>query len=362
MEIEEEREAMNIKPKTVDQVVTDFKKLNYLLSEVKVPSVKKSVSACPPVDEKGLAKIDAESLAILDECIKHDPETKRMHTVEITDENGEITFEYTPERKKLHKEIILDLTKETQCIKQEQPIALLTGGSPASGKSSFLNKYAPYLGSDKIWHVDADAVRDYLPEYKGWNSSSTHNEVRDITAELLNSFDKPCKHDVLYDGTMTNSRKYLDLIRRFKKLGYRVFIAFMIIPKDVTIERALNRYRNNKGGKTPVGRYVPVAVIEDFFKTGTEVFEEIKSAVDGYILVDSLTQKIIERGGEDIPKNRPYSVIFEGKEPEKIELTKLNYKDSLEGAKIMISMAANTKEKKEWKAYIDGLKTMIELM
>ncbi len=303
-EINEKRESEKIEDRTVGQCVTDFKKLNYLLSELVVPDKQIEIKMqCPPLDANGVVLIDAEGLMLLDKCIENDPDTKRMHT----DAEGN----YTESRKELHKHIIEEMTSKTVCIDKGQPIAVLTGGAPGSGKSTFLNKYAPYLQSDFIWKIDADAVREFLPEYKGWNSASTHQETRDIVNKLIASFDKPCKHDLLYDGTMSNSAKYIPLIRDLKKMGYLVFIAYMDVPKEVSIERAMSRYVNNKGGKIQYGRYVPLNVIDDFFATGKEGFNEIKKSVDGYVLVDSLTQKIIEKGGMQIPQNRDYKEMFE---------------------------------------------------
>jgi predicted ABC-type ATPase len=303
-QINDERLANNIVERTLPEVVNDFTKLNYLLSDTKITATDKSIEVptiqCPPLDDEGKVRIDEEGLVLLGRCIDNDPDTKRLHTNEAG--------EYTEERMKLHEYIIHDMTSKTICIPQEKghPIAVLMGGAPGSGKSTYIKKNAKYLESDKIWKVDADAVREYLPEYEGWNSQSTHQESRDIVNELISTFDKPCKHDLLYDGTMSNSKKYISLIKELKRIGYLVFIIYMDVPKEVSIQRAMNRYRNNSGGKTKYGRYVPMSVIDDFYKTGKEGLDEIKKSVDGYVVVDSLTEKIIQKGGIPLPKDRYY--------------------------------------------------------
>jgi predicted ABC-type ATPase len=259
---------------------------------------------------------------------------------------------------KLHEYIINDMTSKTICIPQEKgyPIAVLMGGAPGSGKSTYIKTNAKYLESDKIWKVDADAVREYLPEYQGWNSSSTHQEARDIVNELISTFDKPCKHDLLYDGTMSNAKKYVPLIKELKRIGYLVFIIYMDVPKEISVERAMNRYRDNVGGKTKYGRYVPMSVIDDFYNTGKEGLDEIKKSVDGYIVVDSLTQKIIEKGGIALPKDRYYENMVNDNtkgvvNSAMIEDTSAGDMDSWEElrelAEAMISVT-NGKEKKGW--------------
>ena len=77
-------------------------------------------------------------------------------------------------------------------------------------------------------------------------------------------------------------------------MGYKIYIAFMQVPKEVSVERALGRYQNS-------GRYVPMFVIDEYFKFGGAGFQEIKDLVDGYIVVDGVTQELIESGGEEIP-------------------------------------------------------------
>lgn len=363
-EIHEYRLANMIEPKTVPQMVSEFSRLNYLLSDIKFPVKKlEFVETCPPVDKKGNVRVDAEGIRLLDECIRHNPDTKLMHTVQVSDDEGNSHLEYKPERKKLHAKIINEIVGNSICIERGQPIAILTGGAPGSGKSTFLNKYAPYLQSNRIYKIDADEIREKLPEYKGWNSSSTHQETRDIVNDLLTSFDKPCKHDLLYDGTMSNGKKYIPLIKKLKAMGYKVFIAYMEVPKQVSLDRAMSRFKSNKGGKTQYGRYVPKSVIDDFFNTGTAGYEEIKSAVDGYILVDGLSQKIIESGGEQIPHDRDYQVMFNEKSEKELALPSKNeYEDSLQAAEIMMEVAESKKEKKAYREYIDALKIMIETL
>ena len=178
-EIIEERKKIDYKPARLEDRIKEFKTLNYLLSEMrssaKTAEEFKKIDAdmCPPTDKDGTMLIDKKSIDTLERCIDDLPETKDMHLIPGTDE-------YTEDRLKLHKRIIENNRKGAVCQTYQQPIAILTGGVPGSGKSYFLKKYAPYLVNDKILTIDADAIREKLPEYKGWNSNSTHKETRDI--------------------------------------------------------------------------------------------------------------------------------------------------------------------------------------
>lgn len=251
------------------------------------------------VIRNGVRQIDPKSIEKLTDCVMRLPQTKQFNT----NEQGE----YTPERKQLHKKIIYDIKKDLTCVERKEPIAILMGGSPASGKSTFLKKYRPYLLSEEILKVDADEVRSKLPEYKGWNATQTHLETKDIVNLLLSdrNIGIPCAFDLIYDGTMNSTKSYIPLISLLKSLGYKVFIVYIDkVDEDTIKQRALKRYQKS-------GRFVPLEVIDDFFNKGTSALENLKSMVDGYMIVDGSTSdyKVIDRGGLQLPKDRKYSNI-----------------------------------------------------
>lgn len=306
----QERLANQLEYKPLQQTIFDFGKLNYLLSDKKVSS-KFAVSypSCPPMDANGVALIDKNAIAYLNKCIESQGQTKDLYF-------NQTSKTYTPERQALHDEIIGNLFKEVKCVKQGKPIAVFTGGSPASGKSYFVNKIATYLTDQSIFHLDADAIRaELLPEYQGWNASATHKETQDIVNSILEHIGEgSCRYDFLYDGTMNKAEKYFGLINKVKALGYETYIIFLDIPYAVAYNRSLQRYQNGfKNGKN--GRYVPVQVIDDFFtirpnsggKTnGQYALDELKTIVDGYIVVDGLTGKVIDKKGDAFPRDRSY--------------------------------------------------------
>lgn len=303
-EIVEYRERTKFEIKPVSRLVSEFERLNYLLSiKMQTPSKKAepvvTYESCEVLDENGERKIDPDTIAKLSKCVNSLPQTKDLNVNEAG--------EYTEQRKAMHDKIINDFKAGLTCIAQEDPIAILTGGSPASGKSTFLRKYAPYLLGSGLVHVDADEIRAKLPEYKGWNASATHLETKDIVNRILSDEEVgiPCNYDLIYDGTMNNTKNYLPLIGLLKRLGYRIFIVYMDnIPYNVVKQRMLERYKKS-------GRFVPIDVIDDFYSKGKQALFELKSKVDGYIVVDGSSQDytILESGGLQIPMDRDYSKL-----------------------------------------------------
>jgi predicted ABC-type ATPase len=257
-----------------------------------------STNSCEKLDSKGERKIDLGSIEDLTECVNSLPQTKEFHY-----HDGD----YDPERKDLHKKIIYKIKKDLICVENKNPIAILMGGSPASGKSTFLKKYRPYLLKEEILKIDADEIRSQLPEYKGYNATQTHLETKDIVNLLLSdrNIGIPCRFDLIYDGTMNNTKSYMPLIQLLKSLGYKIFVVYIDkVPKDVIVNRALERYKRS-------GRFVPLEVIDDFFTKGKTALNEIKKEVDGYMIVDGSDSnyEVIEKGGMQLPKNRSYSKI-----------------------------------------------------
>jgi predicted ABC-type ATPase len=251
-------------------------------------------------DKDGERRIDEKAIEVLTNYAENLPQTKDLNT-------SKKTGDYYPERKKLHNKIIESFKEDLICIENDEPIAILMGGSPASGKSTFLRKYAPYLLKEEILKVDADEIRAKLPEYKGWNATSTHLETKDIVNTLLSdrTIGIPCKYDIIYDGTMNSTKSYLPLIELLKKLGYKIFIVYIDkVEEEVIKKRALERYQKS-------GRFVPMAVIDDFFTRGKSALNELKDKADGYMIVDGSRgdYDIIERGGIKLPKRRAYSKL-----------------------------------------------------
>ncbi len=252
--------------------------------------------SCPPMRD-GKPDITPNGLKSLQTCIVDEGDTANRHK----DHSGH----YTAERMRVHQAIVDEFRNQKPCITApKKPIAVLTGGAPGSGKSHFLKGFAPWLNGNKVLHIDADEVRAKLPEYKGWNADNTHTETSHIVNMMLDSIGTPCKHDLVYDGTMNKAKKYLPLVDRLKKMGYEVLVIYMQVPKDVSMARVMERYQRT-------GRYVPQHVIDEVYANGLEAYEEVIKAAHGYIRVDGVTGEILEKGGRPIPTEREYAAVHE---------------------------------------------------
>jgi predicted ABC-type ATPase len=345
-EIVAKKEALKVNGQPPEQRAKEFAALNYLLDykAKQVTSGQCAIPApgeappmpltCPPINEKGERRIDKEGFEMLAKCIEAEPNTKLINT----GANGR----YTDTRLMLHEKIISETKGNAPCKVQNQPIAILTGGAPGSGKSTFIKKFASWMDDGtKVVKIDADAIRAKLPEYKGWNAFNTHAETKDIVNRLLEDVGNPCEHDIIYDGTMNKADNYRPLIEKLRGLGYKIFIIYIEVPKKVSIERAMGRYQRS-------GRYVPLEVIDEVFDKGLTAYEQLIKEADGYIRVDGMTQKIVQKGGLSLPKERNYNfeqdmsdvvVTPKGETKSKTNLTLYKYKAKAIALKLKMSKA-----------------------
>jgi predicted ABC-type ATPase len=359
--IREEQEARNLGHVKPEQRVKEFEKLNYLLSQVAFKDAEQVAfeslidpNVCPPKSEDGTRRIDKEALVQLNYCVERLPQTKALNIIS----DGA----YTEKRKKLHESIIFGLYKNIACLHHDQPIAVLTAGPPGSGKSYFLKQFAPYMQSNRIIKIDADAIREKLPEYAGWNASATHEETKNIVSEALSYISTPCRHDVLYDGTMNTPKNYEPLIGKLRDLGYKIYIVFVDVPKDYAIKRVLERYQHT-------GRYVPLSVVDEFYSHASNHFDHIKTLVDGWMEVDGETAEIkYPIHGEPIPQDREYFTQDTStlpKEPEKLKevvdeaINKAEIREIIDGLEIALE-GLEGEERESLQEIIDGLLIAIE--
>lgn len=251
---------------------------------------------CPPMDNNGNRLIDDKSIAKLEACVSELPSTKSAPNF--------VDGKYSESRQKLHEEIIGDILSKP-CIDRGQPLAIIMGGLPGSGKSTYLAANLKWLQPDQYVHIDADDIRAKLPEYKGWNASATHSETKDIVIEITNRLADSCNKDIIYDGTMNKASSYSNIIKILKNKGYKIFVIYIEIDEETAIKRALERYQRT-------GRWVPLSVIHEAAENGRSAFNDIKKNATGWLLVNGNDMKT-KSGGDGLPNDRDYVFLTSGK-------------------------------------------------
>ena len=162
--------------------------------------------------------------------------------------------------------------------KGEKPTFTILGGRGGSGKSSFKNNvYDP----NKCIVLDADAIKEMMPEYEGWNAFQVHEESSDIVEAAL-EFARINGLNVVLDATMKTAKTAIAKVEALKAAGFRTEAHYMHLPRQEAAKRAVQRFID--GGEH--GRYVPIEAV--LANTGNEAaFDQIKGMVDAWSFSDN---------------------------------------------------------------------------
>lgn len=118
----------------------------------------------------------------------------------------------------------LDLT---QLIAQEQPVLIILGGQPASGKSSAIYTISNQL-ENNIIALNGDDYKSYYPGYQNLlaeDSDATSKIVQPYSNYVVDSLKKELMsfgHNILIEGTMRTAKTPIDTAEEFKSSGYKV--------------------------------------------------------------------------------------------------------------------------------------------
>jgi predicted kinase len=200
---------------------------------------------------------------------------------------------YTPERKKMQYDLIFGqwkdkdgkehapiLSKEKMEAAKpadgQQPTFVMLGGRGGSGKSWFKKQvYDP----KKCIVLDADEIKQRLPEYEGWNAGQVHEESSDLMEWCL----RRCMEqgvNVVVDATIKTPKSAIAKAEKFKASGYRFECHYMHLPRVEAAKRAVARFLS------PTGRYVPPDVILGN-TTNEQSFDQLKEMCDAWSFRDN---------------------------------------------------------------------------
>jgi len=201
------------------------------------------------------------------------------------DENGQLT----PDRAKLHEETINALFEGKKPVAPgEQKTFYMLGGGPASGKGSLTNpEYSKDFGmpsKKEVATIDPDEMKKAVPEYWIKNRSAganfAHEESstlakRGMEAAFANGYN--CTLDGTGDGSVNSMMKK---IKQARDAGYKVEGAYVTVPTEVAIPRAMER-----GIKQ--GRIVPEKDIRRIHAEVSRIFPQIAPEFDHVVLYDT---------------------------------------------------------------------------
>ncbi len=246
-------------------------------------------------------------------------ERQRIKDIEAEVERGTETEqryskdgEYTAERVPAHEKVIQEIFSEAAILAAkpkdgQKPTITFLGGRGGSGKSGFKGRV--YNAAAAIV-LDADAIKEKLPDYKPHLASLYHEESSYLLDKIV-EMARQAKVNLVVDATLRTQDKALKRAQAFKDAGYRVEAHYMHLPRHKAAERAAKRgvgdHVDKETGKTKPyqhGRYVPPEVVLGN-DTNEGSFDALKDISDKWSFWDNNVEHgagpmlISGRGNED---------------------------------------------------------------
>lgn len=236
---------------------------------------------------------------------------KRLYSIEQTIDKFQKDGKWVKERELLHRKIIgeilsPEIVKAAKPADGDKPVFMILGGRGGSGKSSLKGQvYDP----DKSVVLDADRIKDMLPEYEGWNALQVHEESGEIFDYIASKVRELGLNTVL-DKTMKTAKSAIADVQSFKDAGYRTEAHYMHLPRQESAKRAVHRFLD--GGKK--GRYVSVNVILKN-TTNEAAFDHVKDMVDAWSFRDNNVPRgqapiLISEGGSGLKKSHGVAMML----------------------------------------------------
>lgn len=167
-------------------------------------------------------------------------------------------------------------------LETKRPVAIMLMGGPASGKSTIGAAYP----EDKFVHLDADALKFHIPEYKAaikWRARNAAKMVHEESIHLMQQLRErtiAAKKNLVMDGTGRHLDSYLSMIRKLKAAGYHVKVVMADVDQKTAERRSQARGESS-------GRWVPPEVFGAAYQTVPRNFETIARMADDFELWDT---------------------------------------------------------------------------
>lgn len=146
----------------------------------------------------------------------------------------------------------------------EKPFSFFMAGSPGAGKTEFSKRLIETMTPIYIVRIDADEIREFIPQYNGKNSDVVQGAAS-IGVDNLNYYALKHKQNSIMDGTFANysvaRRNIVNCLNKKRPISVFYIYQDPIIAWDFTRKR-----------EQLEGRYVPKdAFIDAFFKAKENV-------------------------------------------------------------------------------------------
>jgi hypothetical protein len=147
------------------------------------------------------------------------------------------------QRRNLYEKILREkLNPDAYALKPRVVILL---GPPGAGKTTVGVPMVIAKFNTIFTNINADDVKERLPEYEGWNAAALHAESAYVAENLMKNIATANRLNIIYDITGKDEKKVELLLADFAECEYQVHLLLMDLAPWKAAVRAWDRFQSN---------------------------------------------------------------------------------------------------------------------
>ena len=181
-----------------------------------------------------------------------------------TDKNGKFTKDRT---QTVHKKIYTDYMKSIKTAAATgKPDVVFMAGIPGAGKTFSTKQIFDYSDDGKTARhketgntyviINTDNIKTKLPEYDGGDGATLVHEESSTLSKMIMRLAIDGKANVIFDGTLSNSKSSLNKVEFFKNANYSTQAIYVDTDVPTAIYNAATRFKKS-------GRYAHYKMIAE---------------------------------------------------------------------------------------------------
>jgi len=195
--------------------------------------------------------------------------------------------------KKNEKSIIEKFASLEKFPSRDNPFSIFMAGSPGAGKTEFSKAFIESSEPDSPLYavrIDADEIKDIIPQYKG-NNSDVVQGAASLGVEKLYDYILKHNQNVIVDGTFA---KYEIAYRNIKRsIEKKRIVSIFYIYQDPLVAWDFTQKREKIEG-----RYIPKEAFINSFFAAKENVERIKSEFKDKVMIFLIKKNDIDNSIE----------------------------------------------------------------
>ena len=195
-------------------------------------------------------------------------------------------------RRRLHEEIAEGFLASGGS-KPGPPTAVFVIGPPGAGKTRIGVPLVEKSFERSFTTVNADDIKEALPEYAGWNAAALHEESAYIAESLVRQRAVARRRNLLLDLTGRDGLKLEAEAKALKQMRYEVYLLLVHVPAWRSALGVWQRFQINPFGRcdanAPPSRFVPpVYAARSIADRPLRTFRSLKGSrlLDGFCRID----------------------------------------------------------------------------